>query len=308
MLKKFNRFTILTSDDDDINLENINIFIEYIPKQSSLVTPEYNSISEYIQNISYRYGIETINYVCDLLFFNNKINRGLSNIISNKTDAVIFFISEDKNLKNKDVSLINMLTKLCLKNKIKFIKIYNDQNKDNFTFEDLCFDSGEFEQKSIDIKCSEYDICQTIYGSNSDDGPKIKKNNSFQHVEDVDSNELLVKCINSFNISECELDNQKNVVPVDKKHRTAIVNAKRITYLVKKDEYIKNIKKVKEMACSSPRMSKPYSNNKLKLKKMISNNKKCGATIKKSGKQCTNSAINGTNFCGILSHKKLSTS
>ncbi len=144
------------------------------------------------------------------------------------------------------------------------------------------------------------------------DGKRVR---SFQFIDENDTDLFLDKCCKTFSEMDVKRlanepkdpiwDNHKEIGGEHSKFmQVMLVEIKRLGFREKKEEFKKQIKKSRSTSSSihNQTESKPEP-------KRVENTKPClaicKASTKKKGSPCHNSALPGSNYCGIPSHKKL---
>jgi hypothetical protein len=122
--------------------------------------------------------------------------------------------------------------------------------------------------------------------------------------------ELLTKCKKENNLTKSFSNKKKEMLSFSnekvshkeaKFNKVMMIEAKRHAYLTKKEEYKRNFRLSSNVKTdfgdeTGSVETKPKKNITVKM---------CKATTKKDKKPCSNKAIKGSEYCGIVSHRKL---
>ena len=310
MITKYTKISIIGDERWGGNTFLIESVINHLSDKSVLLVKEGSEISKIIRKYSFIKGLETVGYV------SNWLESKEANLICNqslikesKPEFVIIFSS----VGNKETSIndYESIGAMCLINKIPLIIIYEDENiKDihNIILNYRCPECGEKSVKDINDRfekfCSEECILKdhpSLYNFLQDQITEIKKepktvhkSNSFQHIEDCTKDEFKEKCCKTFKNTEDNIS-FKEKKEIDKFQKIILIEAKRHAYLQKKEDYKRQMKR---MGTSRDKKM----NNVVQCKKP---NHPCKAFTKKDKKPCSNNSLDGSNYCGIPSHKAM---
>lgn len=263
MFSDYEKILIDTNIESDILkiLTNVNDNVIILYNQSN-----YN-ISKHL----FRKGIENINFVCD-------------------NDEIIIKIGKpDLLISNHELSQI--CTNLCDKNNIT---TFNLENK-NSVCGKCKKESNYLGLTKIGKLCSEECVLS--------DNPgfyelinKYKKDDINTKLEKSFSNSK--QSLGKFKDANLDANTKKKQ---DKFQKIILLEAKRHNYQVKKDDYIRNIRKSSSNLKFDEDEDYENENEKTKVPEIF---RMCKAMTKK-GKMCSNKAINCSEYCGIISHKKM---
>lgn len=208
----------------------------------------------------------------NVLFFN------YTDLIKELQGVTIYYYASNKQIKD-----------VCYKLGLKHVEVQNN-NKLPKDINLIVLYQENVSNKILDY-CNKYKIL--LYnGENTVCFKCIKKQDGIafhccnNKIESDKSSQVIYRKVsNRLNFHEEETDKDK------KRQKSVLVEAKRQMYLLKKNEYIKNIKNNNVF-----KEEKPEKPN-------IPNKNCCAKT--KSGKSCSNKVIGNSNYCGIVSHRKL---
>jgi len=274
---------------------------------------------------------------CNVIYFKNS---EIFNDLIQKNDNIFkgkIIISDFPELRricsiNGIIHVLNTNSRHFPNEKIDCVVTDNTKNSDveasiikyNFAIPILYFDTTKVQQQ---IWCG---ICNKIY-TNPENHPLskycsekcMKKDNGFttdnngslkaEIVKDLGLNNIISRIIASekekeeplvleFDKSLSDKRTVSNVKKtVDKFQSSMVKDAIRLEYAFKRDLYKKEMRQ--------PSLRKASLSEKKERKQVVVEEtpviKLCKGITKK-GKQCTNSALKGSNFCGILSHSETS--
>jgi hypothetical protein len=258
-----------------LNEYNIANTLNNVNKEAIVIYNNQPLVSKHL----FQKGIEGINFVCD----------NVDNIIKvGKPDLIII-----------ESTLQQSIIDLCKKNSIT---IFNYKNRIG-----TCGRCGKetvyLNSKVIGKTCSEecslldhpglYDMLSSCKLSNYQDSNLVK---SFSNTKES---------IDTFKRDEDKMT-EKEIKKADKFQKLMVLEAKRHAYMTRKEEYKRSFK-----SGSNSKGVKfdddETDNDKLKDSKKSKecNQKMCKAKTKKESKPCSNKAINGSDYCGIVGHRKL---
>lgn len=259
-----------------VNLENDSDILEVLSNINKNAVILYdNNNNPKITKYLFRKGIENINFIGDNICNNTIIKIG-------KPDL---FIS------NKGLDVPNI--QLCDKNNITF---FNYTSKDS-TCGKCKKESNYLGISKIDKICSEscallehpgfYEII-TNYKESLDPSKGHELEKSFSNPKQE------IGKFKDTDLTEAVKKKQ------DKFQRIILIEAKRNMYRAKKEEYIKNMRSNSNIKINYDEepQSVPQSLSQIKVKM-------CKATTKKEGKSCGNKALVNSEYCGIVSHRKM---
>ena len=246
--------------------KDIPYIINNLNFDTVVIVNENTLCTKTVRKCTFLRGIKTIGFDCD----NNKTCNTI--MVNNCRPNIIYIFG----------NLEKYLHNICKSLKISII---HDNNY-------IC---GQCGQTTEDSKTC-YKECVVLTNTSLELEPinevvSIPKNNSFNLEKKED--EFTNLCTKTFGSSE--------IVPTlnpqrDKSHKTFFVNTKQQVYLAHKKSLDKELK-----LQNNNKKVPSYTNLRKKRK-----SKMCQAKTKKTNRPCSNKAINGTDYCGIASHKAMS--
>jgi endogenous inhibitor of DNA gyrase (YacG/DUF329 family) len=332
MISRFQKISII-GDEEWNNTPLITFIINNISPKAVILLKEKGQCAEQVRNITFIKGLRTIGYLSNWLESNTSNYMCHKNILKDEPDLIILFI-KNSNSKNNYENIM----KQSLIHKIPLLSINENSQPHYMTqFQFQCGECGTSSLRKITHPfgkyCSQKCILKDhlelhkiieedrLKGKNiseeNSEKKKMVRENSFQYIQECNIDNFTKKCQNTFGTSgeveKCFIEDTtppkpelgKNVseIKLDKFSRMMMLEANRHAYLQKKENYKKQMRKPSSSSSSS-RQGKVKSLKKYKLKVQKSN-RICKALTKKDNSPCSNSALKGSDYCGITSHKKL---
>jgi len=253
------------------SVEDVAFTLNNINKNAIVL---YNHSDRQTPKYLFRKGVENINFVCE---------NNLSIIRVGKPDLVITTrpIKSDYNkiCEKNGVTIFSVTSKDAICGKCKRIANYGGLAKLNKICSERCAlgDHPGFYEMLTSYKTR--GTASTIEKSFSD--PSLDTT-EFGNME-MTPNEIR---------------------KIEKQHKLAILEAKRYSYQQKKAEYIRSMR----MRSRSNSKTEPVFDDDVITELTPNSSKKptmCKAKTKKEGKMCSNKALVGSGYCGIVSHRKM---
>lgn len=231
----------------------------------------YNQNNKRIFKYLFRKGIENINFICDN-------NLGIIRI--GKPDLIITnrALKSDYNkiCEKNNITIFSFKTKEAICGKCKKVTNYLGLQKLNKLCSENC---ALLEHPGF------YELLNSC---------KINDNDNISNLEKSFSNSKILN--QEFkNLELTEHEKKKR----EKQQKIALLEAKRHSYQQKKADYIRS------MRLNSNKKFTEFDDETIKKKVKPDVNKLCKAKTKKEGKPCGNKALKGSDYCGIISHRKM---
>jgi len=234
----------------------------------------YNQDNSLISKRLFRKGIENINFICD---------NNLSIIRIGKPDLVITnrSLKSDYNIicQKNNITIYSINTKEAICGKCRKVSNYLGLNKLNKICSEKC---------ALSEHPGFYELLNKCKTGSDESITKLEKSfsNSKSGNQGFKNTELT--------------DYEKK--KLDKQQKNALMEAKRHNYQQKKVEYIRSMRLHSNTKVSV--FDDDSEEEKEKVKEEVVY-KMCKAKTKKEGKSCGNKALCGSEYCGIVSHRKM---
>ena len=269
MFSLYEKIFIKELNDTDV----VNTLNNIKNEKSIIIYNNQPFISKYI----FRKGIEGVNFICD----------DITSIIKvGKPDIIII-----------ESTLEQSIIELCKKNNITIFNYKNRIGKCGRCGKDTVYLNSQIIGKTCSEKCSLlnhpglYDLLSSCKITNEQDSNLVK---SFSNTKESTE---------TFKRDE-EKMTEKEIKKAEKFQKFMVIEAKRHAYMTRKEEYKRSFKSGSNGKGVNFDNDNDNADDKLKDKEP-NNEKMCKAKTKKEGKCCSNKALSGSEYCGIVSHRKL---
>jgi len=267
MFSGYNKILVLSDSEEDITyiIDNVNDNVTILYKYG-------NNISKYL----FKKGIENINFICPV----QSIESDLGIIIKiGKPDLIITKIDlDDEHLllcEENKITIFNFTSKDCICGECSTLTNYLGLTKINKICSDKCIMNEHPEFNDL--------------------------------IGNIVSNKIQSTIEKSFSNSKKNIGTFKNQDqdPVEKKktekfQKIALLDAKRHAYQLRKNDYIRSMR---SQSNTKEIFDDDLNNNNVVTKPEVL--KMCKATTKKEGKACSNKSTKGSEYCGIVGHRKM---